>query len=128
MLDVKDSLRAVTFFLGKLHLFVMDITTHHHTAINILIMQIKTQNFLKTSSNTLKKFNHFYHDQTLKITKKVKIESPASPGSTQNQGSSDVRRDVSGACAACAGAWGCSPSPRHRNLMGKISFIPSPSL
>lgn len=48
MLDVKDHLRAVTSFLGKLHLFVMDMEgtaedknqTYHHTA-NILTMQIK---------------------------------------------------------------------------------------
>lgn len=49
MLDEKDYLEAVTFFLGKLHLIVIDTErmadnktqTYHHTATNILTMQIK---------------------------------------------------------------------------------------
>lgn len=47
-LDVKDRLRAITYFLGKLHLLAVDTEgtadnktqTHHHTATNILTMQI----------------------------------------------------------------------------------------
>lgn len=50
MLDEKDYLRAITFFLGKLHLIVIDTgrtpdnktQMYYHTAINILTMQIKS--------------------------------------------------------------------------------------
>lgn len=55
MLDVRDYLRADIFFLGKLHLFVVDTEgtaddknqTYHHIATNILTVQPNQKTSLK---------------------------------------------------------------------------------